>query len=87
MPTQLILARPDLDPRDQAIYAFLAEKHRRSESLRTVQSYSGMLRLFSRPPASPRTGSPARRCSDEPTESGLRASSPPLPWWAPASPA
>src|SRR5215207_8188611 len=46
MVTQLVPARPDLDQWDQALYAFLAEKHRRSESLRTVQSYSRMLRHF-----------------------------------------
>ena len=37
----------------QALYAFLAEKERRSGSLRTVQSYSRMLAHF--------FGSPARR--------------------------
>src|SRR5581483_8537147 len=31
---------------DQAFYAFLAEKERRSGSLRTVQSYSRMLSAF-----------------------------------------
>ena len=31
---------------DQAIYAFLAEKERRSGSMRTVQAYSGMLYRF-----------------------------------------
>src|SRR5687767_11660531 len=46
MRTQLIPARPDLDQRDQALNAVLAEKHRRSESVRTVQSYSRMLRHF-----------------------------------------
>jgi integrase/recombinase XerC len=46
MPTQLIPARPDLDQWDQAMYAFLAEKHRRSESIRTVQSYGRMLKHF-----------------------------------------
>ena len=30
----------------QALYAFLAEKHRRSESLRTVNGYSHMLQEF-----------------------------------------
>ena len=31
---------------EQAIYAFLAEKERRSGSMRTVQAYSGMLYQF-----------------------------------------
>ena len=31
---------------DQAIYAFLAEKERRSGSMRTVVAYSGMLYRF-----------------------------------------
>ena len=31
---------------DQAIYAFLAEKERRSGSMRTVRAYSGMLYRF-----------------------------------------
>lgn len=33
-------------PRDQALYAFLCEKERRSGSMRTVQSYSRMLQHF-----------------------------------------
>lgn len=32
---------------ERSLYAFLAEKERRSGSLRTVQSYSGMLQDFS----------------------------------------
>src|SRR5260221_1995413 len=31
---------------EHALYAFLAEKHRRSGSMRTVQSYSRMLKQF-----------------------------------------
>ncbi|MDO8472394.1 MAG: hypothetical protein Q7T05_01105 [Dehalococcoidia bacterium] len=31
---------------EQALYAFLAEKHRRSESRRTVETYSRMLQDF-----------------------------------------
>ena len=31
---------------DQAIYTFLAEKERRSGSMRTVRAYSGMLYRF-----------------------------------------
>jgi site-specific recombinase XerD len=45
MPTDLIAAR-DLTQWEEASYAFLAEKERRSGSLRTVQSYSRMLRHF-----------------------------------------
>jgi integrase/recombinase XerC len=41
------LIRPgEIDQWDQALYAFLAEKERRSGSLRTVQSYSRMLQHF-----------------------------------------
>src|SRR4051794_31877327 len=45
MPTDLIHAR-DLTKWEEASYAFLAEKQRRSGSMRTVQSYSRMLRHF-----------------------------------------
>lgn len=39
---------PDSNPKDweQALYAFLAEKHKRSESRRTVEGYSHMLQDF-----------------------------------------
>ena len=41
------LIRPgEIDQWDQALYAFLAEKERRSGSMRTVQSYSRMLQNF-----------------------------------------
>src|SRR6266571_1576479 len=41
------LIRPgEVDQWDQALYAFLAEKERRSGSMRTVQSYSRMLQHF-----------------------------------------
>jgi site-specific recombinase XerC len=41
------LIRPgEIDQWDQALYAFLAEKQRRSGSMRTVQSYSRMLAHF-----------------------------------------
>jgi site-specific recombinase XerD len=41
------LIRPgELDQWDQALYAFLAEKEKRSGSMRTVQSYSRMLQHF-----------------------------------------
>src|SRR6266513_4829309 len=41
------LIRPgEIDQWDQALYAFLAEKERRSGSMRTVQSYSRMLQHF-----------------------------------------
>ena len=36
----------DADRGDQAIYDFLAEKERRSGSMRTVRAYSGMLYRF-----------------------------------------
>ena len=38
--------REDATEWEKALYAFLAEKHRRSGSQRTVQGYSGMLRHF-----------------------------------------
>jgi site-specific recombinase XerD len=41
---QAILGANEISQWDQAFYAFLAEKERRSGSLRTVQSYSRMLR-------------------------------------------
>src|SRR5687767_972687 len=48
MPTATTVARVDREQSqwDQAFYAFLAEKERRSGSLRTVQSYSRMLDHF-----------------------------------------
>src|SRR6266699_5659283 len=43
----IALIRPgEIDQWDQALYAFLAEKERRSGSMRTVQSYSRMLQHF-----------------------------------------
>ncbi len=41
-----LLPNSTADKWDQAMYAFLAEKQRRSGSNRTVQGYSGMLRHF-----------------------------------------
>ena len=48
MPTTTDLTlQPDAPDRwERALYAFLAEKERRSGSVRTVQSYSRMLRYF-----------------------------------------
>ena len=47
MPTTDLTLQPDAPDRwERALYAFLAEKERRSGSLRTVQSYSRMLRYF-----------------------------------------
>jgi site-specific recombinase XerD len=48
MPTPTTIARIDheVGKWDQAFYAFLAEKERRSGSIRTVQSYSRMLDHF-----------------------------------------
>jgi integrase/recombinase XerC len=48
MPTATTITRVDREQSqwDQAFYAFLAEKERRSGSLRTVQSYSRMLDHF-----------------------------------------
>ena len=47
MPTTDLTLQPDAPDRwERALYAFLAEKERRSGSLRTVQSYSRMLRDF-----------------------------------------
>jgi hypothetical protein len=41
------LIRPgEIDQWDQALFGFLAEKERRSGSMRTVQSYSRMLQHF-----------------------------------------
>ena len=43
MPATLDIIRPgEIDQWDQALYAFLAEKERRSGSRRTVESYSRM---------------------------------------------
>jgi hypothetical protein len=44
--TSIALQTATPDQWEQALYAFLAEKERRSGSLRTVQSYSRMLRHF-----------------------------------------
>ena len=46
MTTQNLVQGGDADHWDQAIYAFLAEKERRSGSMRTVRAYSGMLYRF-----------------------------------------
>ncbi len=46
MTTQTLLPGGDADRWDQAVYAFLAEKGRRSGSTRTVESYSRMLYRF-----------------------------------------
>jgi hypothetical protein len=59
---------------ERSLYAFLAEKERRSGSRRTVVGYSRMLQQFFGA-ASRRTASPARRCSPGVTASASRASS------------
>src|ERR671918_3044358 len=46
MTTQALLLGGEVDRGEQAIYAFLAEKGRRSGSTRTVQAYSRMLYHF-----------------------------------------
>ncbi len=46
MATQNLAQGSDTGRWDQAIYAFLAEKERRSGSMRTVRAYSGMLYRF-----------------------------------------
>src|SRR5918996_1783902 len=46
MPTQNLVLGGEVDRWEQAIYAFLAEKERRSGSSRTVQAYSRMLYHF-----------------------------------------
>ena len=45
-PDRPLTTPSDLDAWQQALYAFLAEKHRRSGSMRNVQSYSRMLLDF-----------------------------------------
>lgn len=44
--TTAIVLDSNPDPWQRAMYAFLAEKERRSGSLRTVYGYSGMMRHF-----------------------------------------
>ena len=46
MSTQTLVQGSGADRWDQAIYAFLAEKERRSGSMRTARAYSGMLYRF-----------------------------------------
>ena len=46
MATQTLVPGGDAGRWDQAIYAFLAEKERRSGSMPTVRAYSGMLYRF-----------------------------------------
>ena len=46
MTTQNLVQGSEAGHWDQAIYAFLAEKERRSGSMRTVRAYSGMLYRF-----------------------------------------
>ena len=57
----------------RSLYAFLAEKQRRSGSDRTVQSYSRMLRTFSALRVRLRTGSPRRTYSRGPTALACQA--------------
>ena len=53
MRTHTLAHAGDADRWEQAVYAFLAEKERRSGCMRTVRAYSGMLyRFFSAPWAS-----------------------------------
>ena len=44
--TNIVLADGSVNTWERAIYAFLAEKQRRSGSMRTVNGYAGMLRHF-----------------------------------------
>ncbi len=44
--TYLLPETTDPSPWESALYAFLGEKHRRTGSMRTVQSYSRILRYF-----------------------------------------
>ena len=46
MTTKTLVQGSEAGRWDQAIYAFLAEKERRSGSMRTVRAYSGMLYRF-----------------------------------------
>jgi hypothetical protein len=46
MTTRLLTAPIDASAWERALYAFLAEKERRSGSRRTVESYSRMLQHF-----------------------------------------
>ncbi len=46
MTTQTLVQGGEAGRWEQAIYAFLAEKERRSGSMRTVRAYSGMLYRF-----------------------------------------
>ena len=46
METKLLANPTDPTAWQQALYAFLAEKERRSGSRRTVETYSGMLQYF-----------------------------------------
>ena len=46
MTTQTLVQGSGADRWDQAIYAFLAEKERRSGSMRTVRAYTRMLYRF-----------------------------------------
>ena len=55
MTTQTLVHVSDPGRWEQAIYAFLAEKERRSGSMRTVRAYSGMLYRFFELGARPQT--------------------------------
>ena len=75
MPATMEIIRPgEIDQWDQALYAFLAEKERRSGSRRTVESYSRMLQHFFGSLAKT-SKSPAPRCSAGRTASGCQAAS------------
>ena len=70
MPTADLILQPDAPDRwERTLYALLAEKERRSGSLRTVQSYSRMLRdFFGRMGKTPADAAP--RCAERPTKRG-----------------
>ena len=87
MQATALIRRGEIDQWDQALYAFLAEKERRSGSMRTVQSYSRMLQHFFGAVAKTPERITSPSCSAGPTASGSPASGLRPSRSAPASPA
>jgi len=74
MTTTILTQNPNPTGWEQTIYAFLAEKERRSGSRRTVESYSGMLyqSRLRQPPQAPRPGNCTRGFRLRPRHRPLR---------------
>ena len=86
MTTQNLVQGGEAGRWDQAIYAFIAEKERRSGSMRTVQAYSGLLYRFFGTLGKPPDQVTATEMATPTVPASLARSPPPAPL-EPASPA